>query len=335
MDIKADPSASERYTPEGIFALLQAQASQALELKERSEAMAERWHSDPSRKRFLVGLISEILPFPDLLHPIFKGVLLGIRGRLTANDCDLLFCATPPLGASDESRRAAALRTIDRGIDGIIAWCIPTDDPVFEPIFNSGLPSMFIENDVLGKRTGSVTSSDVEGMASAVNHLYTTGRRRIAHITGNFETRPGPDRLIGFRSEIERLGLPAMPEYIQEGDFLHESGYAAMKRLLSLPEPPDAVACACDAIAVGAMAAIVEDGLLVPKDIAVTGYDDAEYAVLLEPSLTTVRQDALGMGAAAAEAVLRMLEDPTLSPPVAVIPTELVVRESSRAARAS
>jgi len=170
-------------------------------------------------------------------------------------------------------------------------------------------------------------------MAGIVNHLYETGRRRIAHISGHYETRPGTDRLFGYRSALKRLGLPAPAEYVVEGDFFHDSGYDAAKLLLTLPEPPDAIACASDSMAVGAMAAIEQAGLRVPEDIAVTGFDDAEYAATVIPALTTMRQDALGMGTAAGEAILRMLDNPDSSPPVVLIETELVVRESSGPAK--
>jgi len=314
-----------------MFATLREQATDALELKTRSEAMAEKWMRDPSRKRFLIGLISCLLPIPDLSHPVFEKMLLGIRGRLTANDCDLLLCATRPLGADDDLRVAAARQTIERGIDAVIAWGIASDDPECKPILDSGLPAIFVDNDVLGERAGSVMSANVDAMVGIVDHLYENGRRRIAHISGHFNTRPGPDRLFGYRSALTRLGLPAPDEYVVEGDFFHDSGFEAATRLLALPKPPDAIACASDSMAVGAMAAIERAGLRVPEDIAVTGFDDADYAATVIPALTTVRQDALAMGSAAGEAVLRMLENPYSSPTVALIQTELVVRESSGA----
>jgi LacI family transcriptional regulator len=318
----------------GMLFLLREQSDNALALKVRSEAMTEKWMRDPSHSRFLIGLISSLPPIPDLTHPVFEKMLLGIRGRLTANDCDLLLCATRPLGADKSLRRAAVLQTIDRGVNALIAWGIASDDAECEPILSSGLPVIFIDNDVLDGRAGSVTFANVDGMAKVVNHLYETGHRRIAHISGHFETRPGPDRLFGYHSELDKLGLPSPPEYVAEGDFFHNSGFEAMKRLLELPQPPDAVACASDEMAVGAMAAIETEGLRVPDDIAVTGFDDAEYAADVVPALTTVRQDALGMGTAAAEAILRMLEDPESSPPVVVIATELIVRDSSGATTA-
>jgi len=82
-------------------------------------------------------------------------------------------------------------------------------------------------------------------------------------------------------------------------------------------------------MAIAAMVAVAEAGLCVPEDIAVTGFDDAPFAATVKPSLTTVRQDAIGMGTAAAEAILLMLEHPDEPPPTTVMPTELIVRESS------
>jgi len=333
MNDQHDPAESGRLSPSSMLAALREQDATALELKTRSEAMAERSTRDPSHKRYLVGLISCLLPIPDLSHPVYEKMLLGVRGRLSANDCDVLLCATRPIGADASLRRAAAVKTIERGVDAIIAWGIASDDPECEPILSSDLPAMFVDNDVLGEHAGSVMSNNVESMATIVNHLYETGRRRIAHISGHYSTRPGTDRLLGFRSELERLRLPAPPEYVVEGDFFHDSGYDAANLLLALSEPPDAIACASDSMAVGAMAAIEEAGLRVPEDIAVTGFDDAEYAASVVPALTTVRQDALGMGTAAGEAVLRMLEKPGTSPPVVLIETELVVRESSEPAK--
>jgi len=329
MNSRFDSRDPGHTSPTDMFALLREQADDALELKDRSEAMAERWMRDPSHPRFLIGLISCLLPIPDLMHPVFEKMLLGIRGRLTANSCDLLLCATRPIGADESLRRAAALQTINRGVNALIAWGIASDDPECEPILSSGLPVIFIDNDLLDARAGSVTSANVDGMVKAVEHLYETGHRRIAHISGHFNTRPGTDRLFGYRSELDKLGLSAPPDYVAEGDFFHDSGFEAMKGFLELPQPPDAVTCASDGMAVGAMAAIEEAGLRVPDDVAVTGFDDAEFASIIVPGLTTVRQDALGMGTAAAEAVLRMLEDPASSPPVVVIETELIIRESS------
>ena len=141
-------------------------------------------------------------------------------------------------------------------------------------------------------------------------------------------TLPATDRLFGYRSELSRLGLDQRPEYVVEGDYYHGTGYQRTKQLLALPEPPDAIVAASDMMAAGAIVAIEETGLRVPDDIAVVGFDDAPFASAMKPALTTVRQNALGLGMAAADSVLAMLDNPDDPPPVVIFPTELVVRES-------
>ena len=84
-----------------------------------------------------------------------------------------------------------------------------------------------------------------------------------------------------------------------EGDYYQGSGYEKTKQLLALPEPPDAIVAASDMAAVGAIVAIEEAGLRVPEDIAIVGYDDSPFAAAMWPALTTIRQDALGLGMAA------------------------------------
>ena len=331
MASEIDSGATGPQTPSGMLRLLRAQDEQALELKRRSESMAVTGARKAPSGRYLIGVISSLLPIPDLLHPIFEKVLIGVRGRLTANDCDLLLCVTRLTEDDESGRVSAAQQAIDRGVDGLIVWGVSSSNPEFTPIVESGLPTMFIDVEAFAARAGNVMSANVEGMAEIVDHLYETGRRRIAHISGHMQTRPGGDRLFGYRSELARLELQAPPEYVYEGDYFHESGYRAMKSFLALPEPPDAVTCSSDSMAIGAMAAIEEAGLSIPGDIAVTGFDDAAFAREIVPALTSMRQDALSMGTAAAEAVLRMLENPNLPPPVAVIPTVLVVRASSGA----
>ena len=150
------------------------------------------------------------------------------------------------------------------------------------------VPAIFIDLDPIGRRAGYVMSGNVAAMASVVSHLHDTGRDRIAYICGLQNTRPGPDRLFGYRSEIDRLGLPAPDEYVEQGDYYHHSSYEATKRLLALPERPDAITCASDIMAIGAMMAITETGLRIPEDVAVTGFDDAPFAAGIKPSLTTV-----------------------------------------------
>ncbi|MGZ4398565.1 MAG: LacI family DNA-binding transcriptional regulator [Gaiellaceae bacterium] len=274
----------------------------------------------------LVGIVST---YPHLLHtthPFFGPVLAGLRARLLAADCDMLIGSRSPSDdpGPDQFRVERWQR---RGIDALVVLSITSHEDV-APLVRSGLPVVFVDFDAFGERTGCVMSDNLDGMAQAVRHLARLGRQRIATISGTLESRPGMDRLLGYRSELSRLGLEERHEYVVAGDFYHRSGWDACRRLLALSEPPDAIAVASDMMAVGAMLAIEEARLRVPEDVAVTGFDDSDFAARLRPALTTVRQDALGLGAAAADAVVFMLENPLDPPPTALLPAQLVVRES-------
>ncbi len=275
----------------------------------------------------LIGIVSAVPDLPQAMHPFFGPVLSGIKARIVASRCDL-FVPTydPPSPLGTDTR--AIERCYAYGASGLIVMGVDATDPDFAPFLESGRPIVLVDCQAIGGRIGYVMSDNVEGTASAVRHLHRLGRRRIAMITGLMQTRPAIDRLFGYRSEISRLGLEDRSEYAIEGDYYHGSGYAGTKQLLGLTEPPDAIVAASDMTAVGAIVAIEEAGLCVPEDIAVVGYDDSPFAAAMSPALTTVSQDALGLGMAAADSVLTMLENPDDPPPAVIFPTELVIRES-------
>jgi LacI family transcriptional regulator len=175
-------------------------------------------------------------------------------------------------------------------------------------------------------------SDNFEAAATVVQYLHALGYARIAHISGIPFSRPGTDRSLGYRSGLERDDLPFREEYLVEGDFYEPTGYTGMQRLLGLAERPEAVFCASDSMALGAIRAAHAAGLRVPEDIAVVGFDDAAFAAIMEPALTTVRQDKPGLGAAACEALVRIIDETASEPPVVILPAELVVRESCGAA---
>ena len=186
---------------------------------------------------------------------------------------------------------------------------------------------MAVDLDIVGRRAAYVSSDNVGGGRLAVRHLHGLGHRRIATISGPF--KPGADRMLGYRAELQALGLENRPGYEQGGDFYTESGEAAMRALLALPEPPTAVFAAADMMAVGAMRAVQAAGLRVPDDVSVVGFDDIQIAPLVNPALTTIRQDKVGLGlAAAARALIEQIDNPEVTPPVLTLPVGLVPRAS-------
>jgi LacI family transcriptional regulator len=286
------------------------------------------------RRSQLVGVVLETRePHPDLQHPFFLEVLVGLKHALGADGYDVLLFAHEQPGAG-VGPDGFARRARHHGVDGIVALAVDdAEEPELQKLIASGTPVVAVDLELAGPRASYVASDSLGGARLAVRHLHRLGHTRIATITGLPHTKPARDRLLGYRAELQELGLPNRPEYEPTGDFYVESGEAAMRALLALPEPPTAVFAASDMMAVGAIKAAEEAGLSCPDDIAVVGFDDIQLAELVSPALTTVRQDKRGLGATAATSLVRLIDDADAAPHVSMLPVELVVRESCGASK--
>jgi LacI family transcriptional regulator len=265
---------------------------------------------------------------PDIGHPFFQEVLVGFKNGIGAAGYDVLLFATEQPGSSNGQPHSYARRARHHRVDGVVLMGVDRRDPEVEKLLQSGTPVIGVDLDIAGERASYVSSDNVGGARLAVRHLYSLGHTRIATIAGPQEMKPGADRLLGYRAELHSLGLEGTKGYEQVGDFYSDSGAAAMRALLALPEPPTAVFAAGDMMAIGAMQAVADATLAVPRDVALVGFDDIDSAALLNPALTTIRQDKVGLGLAAARALTELIENPEITPPVLTLPVELVVRAS-------
>jgi LacI family transcriptional regulator len=288
------------------------------------------------RRSHVVGVILETgAGHPDLLHPFFQEVLVGLQHGAGESGYDLLLFATDEPGNGFGGSHSYARRAEHHGVGGVVAMGFDGSHPEMRKLIAAGIPCIAVDSDLGGPRSGFVTSENRQGAAEAVRHLHELGHERIATIAGPLGTRPGAERLAGYREAVAELGLDPSDEYVIEGDFYDESGYAAAKQLLGLENPPTAIFAASDLMAAGTLRAAHELRVTVPDDLAVVGFDDIALAGLIQPPLTTVRQDMEGLGRVAAEGLIRMIEDAAAPPAQVYVPTWLVVRTSSGANDAS
>jgi LacI family transcriptional regulator len=284
-----------------------------------------------TKRSHVIGIVLDTgAEHPDLQHPFFQEVLVALKRRLGAAGYDLLLYATETPGNGFEPQSYLS-RSRSHRVDGVVLMGVDAHDPGIRALTGARIPCVAVDVDLVGRRAGYVMSDNVAGAREAVRHLHGLGHERIAIIGGPPATRPGADRLLGYRAELEALGLPYRDEYVEEGDFYPESGYAAMRALLALSEPPTAVFAASDLMAAGAVRAAQERGLSVPDDVSLVGFDDIQLAALMQPPLTTIRQDKAGLGNAAADALTRMVDAPEAAPAVVTLPVELVPRTSTGA----
>ena len=270
---------------------------------------------------------------PDLQHPFFLEVLVGLKHSLGADGYDVLLFAHEQPG-SGSGPHAYARRARHHGVDGVVVLAVDdAEEPELQKLIASGTPVVGVDLAVAGERASYVASDNLGGARLAVRHLHGLGHTRIATIAGLAHTKPAADRLLGYRAELQELGLTAQPGYEPAGDFYMESGETAMRGLLALPEAPTAVFAASDMMAVGAIRVIEDAGLRCPDDIAVVGFDDIQLAELVSPALTTIRQDKRSLGAAAARSLVQLIDGTETALHVSVLPVELVVRDSCGATK--
>jgi LacI family transcriptional regulator len=255
----------------------------------------------------------------------FPMLLQGIAETLNRHGYAMLFWLSEDHEIRDEFARRVARH---RQPDGLIITSVIANDPLFHYLLRHKRRFVMVETPPEREDEVSfVTVDNVGASIEAVQHLISAGRKRIGHLTGQINIRDAYDRMEGYRLALQMANIPLDERFIQYGNFGIQSGYEGMKRLL--PLKLDAVFCASDSIAIGALRALQEARLRVPQDVAVVGFDDLNVATQSDPSLTTVRHHIQTVGSTAAKLLIDQIEGRLEHPHRVVLPTELVIRESS------
>jgi len=166
------------------------------------------------------------------------------------------------------------------------------------------------------------------GARQAVEYLLENGHRQIACITGPLSAQSAIDRLAGYRQALENTGISYNPHWVVEGNFTARSGYLAMQKLFQTDRQFTAIFSHNDRMAIGALSALHQAGLRVPEDISIIGYDDIPEAEFANPPLTTIRQNMVEIGAAAARLLIHLVENPGAAAEQVLLGTQLVLRQS-------
>jgi LacI family repressor for deo operon, udp, cdd, tsx, nupC, and nupG len=169
--------------------------------------------------------------------------------------------------------------------------------------------------------------------AEVTKHLLDLGHRRIAHIAGTPHAASSAHRISGYKDALAAAGVPFDPALVVEGDFSMQSGAEAMERLLRLENPPTGVFAGNDEMAFGAVKTARSHGLSVPEDLSMAGFDDQTTAAFYNPPLTTIHTPCREVGRRATQELIEQIAGRDVTEEV-VLPTKLVVRDSTAAPRA-
>lgn len=273
-----------------------------------------------SKRSQTIALIAQ-----DITNPYYPALARGLQATLTAaNHVVMLFDA----GAGPNLVRAFVDEIIQRRIDGVVI-SVSDVEPELQELRRAGVAVVAVGSGLSGRPIDWVSSDDERIGYDATTHLVATGRQRIATITGPVPGEPGTARLAGYTRALVEAGLPADPRRVVAGDWTRDGGRAAMRTLLDQPSPPDAVVCANDVMAIGALNAAIEAGLDVPGDLAVVGVDDIDAAQLVRPALSTVQVPAEEIGRAAGDLLLHRIGDPDGAHRHVLVGHQLVIRQSA------
>ncbi len=190
------------------------------------------------------------------------------------------------------------------------------------------LPSLLLNCYDGNRALPSVVPGDLLGGRTATDRLIRAGHRRIGMINGQWGIDASRDRLRGYKQALESRDLPFDARLVQPGNWEPSAGYDGTRALLALKDPPTAIFCANDMMAVGCYEALHERGLRIPDDVAVIGFDDREIAQFTRPPLTTLVLPHYDMGVTAAEYLIDHASGLPARPAQIKVECPLVERES-------
>lgn len=257
--------------------------------------------------------------FPDLSGPYYAEVLLGYEETASRLGRSVLILGTRGLADAD-----AAVLDLAGRVDGLVILGRTVSDTVVQRLSTAGLPVVLLARPAVGQADALHTESRAAAAALA-DHLAGHGWARLQFLGSPDASSDASDRYEGAKDALARRGVGLGVTRCQ---FDESAGRAAAGELLDRSHRPDALMCANDEIALGAMRAAEARGLEVGVDVAITGWDDVMAARHTRPALTTVRQPMRALGALAAEALDERITGTRTAPRLQLLPTELVVRET-------
>lgn len=271
-----------------------------------------------------IGLVGMTVPIVHAAY--FSAILFGASEALYEQDSRILLCPT----LHEDEREVSLLERLMHGITDGALLVLPSESSAELKALNDHDFQFVVIDPMepLDDGIASVSASHAAGAKAATEHLLELGHRRIGAITGPRTWMASKERISGYHVALAGAGIVPDPDLEIEADFEIEGGFIAAERMLDIPNPPSAIFCFNDNLAIGALRAARHHGHNVPGDLSVVGFDDTE-ASLVTPALTTVRQPLPEMGRSAVTLLTRLLNSQRAEALRVELATKLIVREST------
>lgn len=282
----------------------------------------------PSRRTYVIGLIIPYEADYLIKDPNLLAQISGIDAEANAHGYNLLLATA---GHAQNGLEAYERFIRNQVADGVIVVETAAAEIGNALLDKLGFPYINLGYDFSHPEAFCVHANDRAGGEAATTHLIEKGHRRIGVINGppTGAVMSLQERLLGHTEALASAHLPFDEKLMVYGDYTRLGGQRATEQLLTLADPPTAIFALNDRMAMGAVRALHAANLRVPQDVAVVGFDDVPTAADFSPALTTVRLPSKGMGQAAAQLLFRQIAGEAISTREFVLPTQLVVRQSS------
>ncbi len=245
------------------------------------------------------------LIIPDVQNPQNMEIARGVELVAHQKGYNLLLCNTE----KDVNKERSYIRMlIEKKVDGIILAYTLLQQDDFDEIKKRDISLLLFGQNILAEKISSVYSDFKEGAFLAVSHFVNLGFTRIAYICGSDDHLENRDKTMGYTEALLDSGIKVSSSMIFQGDDDIDSGYLAALKLLKLTPQPEAVFVGNDLMAIGAVDAFRTEGIRVPEDISVIGYDNIRMASLIEPKLTTVAWPVYKMGLISARILIEEID---------------------------
>jgi len=262
---------------------------------------------------------------PNIANPFYAEIVKGIEDVANKNGYSIMLCNTD----SDLEREKKYIKMLKSHLaDGAI---LMASEMTYEELTELAgeIPIIQCCEYKVGLPISHVSIDNEMAAYKAVNHLIGLGHKKVAFIGAKNQFLSSTLRKEGYIRALKEAGINYDPAYCGYGDYSYKSGFRVMKQLLSLDPRPTAVFCISDLMAIGAIRSAMEEGLRVPEDIAVCGFDNIYFSRMFKPTLTTVSQPMYDLGCTAMEALINIIEEKSTEPMHYFMEHELIIREST------
>jgi LacI family transcriptional regulator len=238
----------------------------------------------------------------DLSGPYYSELIKGVQEVTMTNGYDLIACSS--IGGS-QSTAVKFLK--EKRVDGAIILATNISDTIILDSAREGFPVVVLDRKLKSDYVLQVEVDSLHGGYLATEYLIQKGHRDIAFISGPMNSHDNEMRFKGYKDALKNYGINYQSKWKINGDYTREGGYRATKLLIAQRDLPQAVFFANDEMALGGIQAFSENGIHIPEDISIIGFDDIQLAQYVSPPLSTIRQPKYEAGALAVHLIFQML----------------------------